>query len=109
MDLVDPPRNKKLIGCKWTFKRKLNEKGEVERYRARLVAKGCQQKFGLDYEETFTPVVKYTTIRTFSAVAVYQDLKNKACRYQDSIPLRRLRRGHLYGTAKGIHKERTGR
>ena len=49
-ELVEPPPNQKIIGSKWVFKRKLDANGSVECYKARLVAQGCTQKFGLDYE-----------------------------------------------------------
>ncbi|UYV63661.1 hypothetical protein LAZ67_2005217, partial [Cordylochernes scorpioides] len=69
------PKDKKIIGCKWTYKQKLNSKGEIERYKARLVAKGFNQKFGRDYEETFAPIVKHSTIRAFLAASVYKGMK----------------------------------
>ncbi|GBL75184.1 Retrovirus-related Pol polyprotein from transposon TNT 1-94 [Araneus ventricosus] len=72
--LVTPPSGKKVIGCRWTFKAKYDSKGNIERYKARLVAQGFSQKFGADYDETFAPVVTYTTIRTFLASAAYKNL-----------------------------------
>ncbi|GBN11147.1 Retrovirus-related Pol polyprotein from transposon TNT 1-94 [Araneus ventricosus] len=72
--LVTPPSGKKVIGCRWTFKAKYDSKGNIERYKARLVAQGFSQKFGTDYDETFAPVVTYTTIRTFLAAAAYKNL-----------------------------------
>lgn len=61
--LVDIPSDKKVIGCKWVFKIKRNSDGSVARYKARLVAQGFHQQADLDYTETFSPVVKPTTIR----------------------------------------------
>ncbi|GBM97221.1 Retrovirus-related Pol polyprotein from transposon TNT 1-94 [Araneus ventricosus] len=72
--LVTPPSGKKVIGCRWTFKAKYDSKGNIERYKARLVAQGFSQKFGTDYDETFAAVVTYTTIRTFLAAAAYKNL-----------------------------------
>ncbi|GBO15121.1 Retrovirus-related Pol polyprotein from transposon TNT 1-94 [Araneus ventricosus] len=72
--LVTPPSGKKIIGCRWKFKAKYDSKGNIERYKARLVAQGFSQKFGTDYDETFAPVVTYSTIRTFLAAAAYKNL-----------------------------------
>ncbi|UYV77008.1 hypothetical protein LAZ67_14002803 [Cordylochernes scorpioides] len=74
-ELTPLPKDKKIIGCKWTYKQKLNSKGEIERYKARLVAKGFNQKFGRDYEETFAPIVKHSTIRAFLAASVYKGMQ----------------------------------
>ncbi|UYV62499.1 SMG1 [Cordylochernes scorpioides] len=74
-ELTPLPKDKKIIGCKWTYKQKLNSKGEIERYKARLLAKGFNQKFGRDYEETFAPIVKHSTIRAFLAASVYKGMK----------------------------------
>ena len=60
----------KVIGCKWVFKVKLKPDGSLERYKAQLVAKGFQQTLGLDYFETFSPVVKPTTIRIVLSLAL---------------------------------------
>jgi hypothetical protein len=58
-----------VIGCKWVFKVKRKADGSLERYKARLVAKGFYQQAGVDFRETFSPVVKPTTIQTILSVA----------------------------------------
>ena len=51
-DLVDIPENKTGIGVKWVYKTKLNENGELEKHKERLVAKGYAQQYGVDHDET---------------------------------------------------------
>ena len=63
------PEGRKAIGCKWIFKIKRGSDGKIDKYKARLVAQGYSQKFGVDYDEVFAPVVKQTTLRTFLTVA----------------------------------------
>ena len=68
-ELVELPKGMKKIGVKWVFKTKLNEKGEVDKHKARLVVKGYAQRQGIDYNEVFSPVARWDTIRMLLSLA----------------------------------------
>ena len=73
-ELVDLPENRKAIGCKWVFKIKYDENGKMERFKGRLVAKGYSQQYKIDYAETFSPVVRFSSIRTLLVFAVQRGM-----------------------------------
>ncbi len=70
--LVPLPASRKLVSCKSVFKIKQGANGEVERYKARLVARGFTQTYGVDYNETFVPVGKFTSICCILALAALE-------------------------------------
>lgn len=76
-DYVYLPVGANVVKCKWIFKLKYNKNGEVERYKARLCAKGFSQIEGIDYNETFAPVMKYKSLRIILALATEFDYEIK--------------------------------
>jgi len=69
-DLVSRPPRSNVVTGKWIFKHKLKADGSLERYKARWVLRGFTQRPGIDYDETFSPVVKPATVRTILSLAV---------------------------------------
>jgi hypothetical protein len=67
--IVPRPKNKDGVSYRWLFKIKHAADGSIEKYKARIFARGFSQKEGIDYEETFTPMARYTLIRTIIALA----------------------------------------
>ncbi|GKB94929.1 putative ribonuclease H-like domain-containing protein [Tanacetum coccineum] len=69
--LVDLPNGAKVIGTKWVYRNKKDERGVVVRNKARLVAQGHRQEEGIDYDEVFAPVARIEAIRLFLAFASF--------------------------------------
>ncbi|RWR74934.1 Integrase, catalytic core [Cinnamomum micranthum f. kanehirae] len=74
-ELVSKPKNVTPVTCKWVYKLKKRADGTIDRYKARLVACGFSQQYGLDYDETFSHVAKMVTIRTIISLAAYKGWK----------------------------------
>ena len=74
-ELVPPPKDANIVGSKWVLKVKRDADGNINRYKARLVAQGYLQTQGADYEEVFSPVARYSSISTLLALANAYDLE----------------------------------
>src|SRR5579871_6294710 len=73
--LVLLPEGRLIVGYKWIFRHKLGADGTIQRFRARLVAKGFTQTYGVDYNETFVSVIKLPSLRLLLAIAAIEDLE----------------------------------
>ena len=69
-DLVTLLPGQSVVGCKWIYKIKTCTYGSIERYKACLVAKGFTDEYEIDYEETFAPVARISSVRALLAVVV---------------------------------------
>jgi transposase InsO family protein len=72
---VELPRGANLIGCGWVYKTKRGKDGSIIKHKARLVARGNRQRYGVDYEETYAPVARYASIRCILAIVAHYDLE----------------------------------
>ena len=74
-NIVERPKYKNVVGCKWVYRLKKGPDGNINKYKSRLVAKGYSQRFGEDFNETYAPVGTYTTIRCLLALSACLNLK----------------------------------
>ncbi|KAK8952168.1 hypothetical protein KSP39_PZI004103 [Platanthera zijinensis] len=74
-ELVPRPKDHSIVGTKWVFRNKLDDQGVIIRNKARLVAQGYSQEEGIDYDQTFAPVVRLEAIRIFLAYAAHKGFK----------------------------------
>ncbi len=74
-EFVILPANKHAIGCKWVYKIKYDENGEISRYKARLCVKGYTQIEGIDYFESWAPTAKLNSLRAFLSISASKDLE----------------------------------
>jgi hypothetical protein len=72
-DLVPRPPGTNVVTGKWLFRHKLTSDGSLDRYKARWVLRGFTQRPGVDYDETFSPVVKFATVRAVLSLALSRD------------------------------------
>ena len=74
-ELVAVPREREVVSLKWIYKIKLNQEGDIQKHKARLVARGFTQKPGIDFYETFSPVTRLERIWTVIVVAAQKKWK----------------------------------
>jgi hypothetical protein len=74
-DLVELPCNQKALPCKWVYRLKQVSDSSSPKYKARIVAKGFQQEYGIDFDKVFSPVIKMTTLYFLFGVVVLEDLE----------------------------------
>ena len=74
-DIAPRPKEKSVVSSKWLFKVKYAVDGSIEKYKARFVARGFSQKEGINFEETFAPIAKYTSTRAIIAIATTKGWK----------------------------------
>jgi len=85
-NLVNAPKNRTIIKGRWVFKTKLDKNGFIDKYKARWVAKGFQQKYGIDYIETFSNTVKPMVFRALFALAAFKDLEIQQWDIKSAFP-----------------------
>ena len=96
------PDNVKPVGYKWVFVRKRNEKNKVVRYKARLVAQGFSQRPGIDYDETYSPVMDTITFRFLISMAVSEKFRNASYGRCDGLPLWFIGFRYIHENSRGI-------
>jgi hypothetical protein len=74
-EVVPRPKGRKVVGSKWVFRIKRGPDGEIQKYKARVVAQGFTQIEGVDYDETFAPVAKFASLRAILALAAEHNLE----------------------------------
>ena len=98
------PRESIRTRCKWIFKRKEGlSPSEPPSFKARLVAKGFSQIPGVDYNDVFSPVIKYSSIRTFFDIVAMRDLELEQLDVKTAFSAWRVGGGDIHGPARRVH------
>ena len=102
VDLTQLPAGSHAIGCKWVFRASCDADGNVVRCKARLVAQGFAQREGVDFWETFAPVLHYKTLRVIAGGGGQARLRVQADGRADGVPQRHVQGGRLHEGAQGF-------
>ena len=84
-EVVPRPKDKSVVSSKWIFKTKHSIDGSIEKDKARFVARGFSQKEGIDYEEIFAPIARYTSIRTKACLGIQHEVEATSNGCEDDI------------------------
>ncbi|RVW62074.1 Copia protein [Vitis vinifera] len=84
-EIIERPKGKNIVDCKWIFTLKYKADGSLERHKARLVAKGYTQTYGVDYQETFAPIAKMNTIYMNIPLGFEENTGNKVCKLKKAL------------------------
>jgi len=100
-ELVPKPKDVKPISCRWVYKIKRRTNGSIERHKAHLAARGFSQQYGLDYDETFSPVTKFTIVRVLLAFVASKNWNLWLMDMKNAF-LHGPRSGDLHGSTDGF-------
>jgi hypothetical protein len=101
-DLIELPASRKPVGCKWVLRKEYKVDGSLDKYQARLVAKGFTQQPSLDFVDTYSPVAKFASVRIIMVVTARLDLELHQLDVKIAFLNGGLKRGNLHGSAKWI-------
>ncbi|KAI0998282.1 hypothetical protein K3495_g9913 [Podosphaera aphanis] len=104
-DIVPRPEGRNIVSGKWVCKVKGNAQGKVERFKARYVAKGFSKLQGLDFDETFAPVVRFDSLRLLLAIAAHKCWRPRQLNIKTAIPYGILNEETFMELPDGYRKE----
>jgi hypothetical protein len=90
-----PPRTR-YLDLIWTYRRKLRPGGSLKKYKVRLCVNGSRQIQGIDYTESFAPMVQWSTIRMLNTLAIMHNLKGKQIDFTPAFPQENLKKPFIY-------------